>query len=506
MVYLLVIIVSIIIAARFPITNDEAYYIAFARDLQLSYVDAPPFVAYLNVIQVKLGLNQPIFARLFVIILHLISILLLMSIVKNNCNKNPDLSSRLLLTFLLGYLVPIFGLYGIFVLPDAGLILGLSIMLYAADKITRNQVIGIVDLLLLGLGLGIGALSKYHILPLGGGILFGLLFHLSKPKFKINNLIKLLISTLIGLVIALPVFVWNYNNHYASFVFQLQHGFSSNKWQIISLISFIGGAMLYLTPWFAWLLLKKGLFANLRGYIVIPFISLLFILLISSLRKNVLPHWISPGFWLLIPYAVIATKDLKFLKIMCKYTSIIWCILLFILLLPQGLSNIKYLSKKFNPDTSGLADLFLWQELPQFVVNNLQLQQSLTNMQQTDKTKCVAAEPVIGTARWHWASQLEFHHVFPKITKVLNLDPNSSSFYLWRDDWSKYANCPILYMGNNSFVDLQKLALLITIENSYVIYGIGDYKSINLLIINGVLKDKATLSKFQTNLINNPKY
>jgi 4-amino-4-deoxy-L-arabinose transferase-like glycosyltransferase len=527
---MLVIIACLIIAARFPITNDEAYYIAFARDPQLSYVDAPPFVAYLNVIQAQLGLDQPIFLRLPVIILHLISVLLLMTIVKNNCKPESDLSSRLLITFLLGYIIPIFGLYSIFILPDTGLILGLSIMLLATDRImlsakvsyekdTNNKndslsgnsetcsgKIGIVNLLLLGIGLGIGALSKYHILPLGGGILLGLLFALSRPKFKFSNLVSLIISMLIGLMIALPVFMWNYNNHYASFMFQFQHGFNSDKWQIISLIGFLGGAMLYITPWFAYVLLKNGLFTNKKFYILIPFISLLAILLISSLRKNILPHWISPAFWLLIPYSVIACKNLQPLKTMCKYTSIIWAILLFILLLPQGMTNIKYLTKQFNPDATGLADLLLWQELPQFVADNSQLQQSLTILHNQKLDKCIAKQRLIATNKWYWTAQLEYHHVFPKEIKVLNLDPNSASFYLWRDDLSQYANCPILFVGNSAGSDSQKLNQIINIKNSYTIYGIDDYKSINLLIINGILKDSAILSAFQNNLISNPKY
>ena len=207
------------------------------------------------------------------------------------------------------------------------------------------------------------------------------------------------------------------------------------------------------------------------------------ILLISSLRKNILPHWIAPAFWLLIPYTIIATKDLQLLKTMCKYTSIVWTILLVFLLLPHGITNIKYLAKQFNPDATGLADLLLWQELPQYVANNSQLQHSLASLQHLNMDKCEARHMVVATVRWHWASQLEFHHAFPQTDKILNLDSVSTSFYLWRDDLRQYANCPILFIGNASYVDLKKLAQIINIKNSYSIQGINDYKSINLIII-----------------------
>ncbi|MCC2645393.1 MAG: phospholipid carrier-dependent glycosyltransferase, partial [Burkholderiales bacterium] len=298
----------------------------------MSYVDAPPFVAYLNIVQAKLGIFQPLINRLLVVILHLIATIFLILIVKNNhviipSNNRDNLSDKLLITFLLAYIIPIFGLYGIFILPDSGLILGLSLMLWVSDHILREGYISIKNSLLLGIGLGIGLLSKYHILPLGGGMLLGLYLDLAcrnSNQYSLRPLAMLIISVLLGLVIAAPLFIWNYTNHYASFIFQLQHGFNSNSWQLISMVGFIFGAILYLTPWFAYMLFKYGVLKERRYYILIPVFCLCLILLISSLRKNILPHWLSPAFWLLIPYTVINSKSFAALKSMCKYTSIIW--------------------------------------------------------------------------------------------------------------------------------------------------------------------------------------
>ncbi|HLX53147.1 MAG TPA: hypothetical protein VKR58_04370, partial [Aquella sp.] len=285
LIYCLILIVSIVIAARFPIGNDEAYYVAFAKDLQLSYVDAPPFVAYLNIIQAKLGLFQPLANRFWVIILHLISTLFLMLIVKNDhlAKKNtsdvsnrPGISDKLLVTFTLAYIIPIFGLYGILILPDCGLILGLSIMLWTSDNIIREKLVSMKNSLFLAIGLGIGLLSKYHILPLGGGMLLGLYLDLffmhSQDNRQANwlNLAKLILSILLGLIIATPLFMWNYTNHYASFIFQLQHGFGSNNWQLSSMFGFILGTLLYLTPWFAYILGKYGFLKDRRYYLLVP--------------------------------------------------------------------------------------------------------------------------------------------------------------------------------------------------------------------------------------------
>jgi len=485
----------------------------------LSYVDAPPFVAYLNIIQAKLGLSYPLANRLLVIIFHLISTILLMLIVKNNQSaeekealdeaNNNTLSDKLLVTFLLAYIVPIFGLYGILILPDSGLILGLSIMLWSSDNISRQKQVSLQNSLFLALGLGIGLLSKYHILPLGGGMLLGLYLDLlfmpnqDNQQSNWSNLAKLILSVILGLIIATPLFMWNYANHYASFIFQLQHGFNSNNWQLTSMLGFILGTLLYITPWFAYMLGKYGLLKERRYYLLVPVISLSLILIMSSLRKNILPHWLAPAFWLLIPYAVINSRKLKLLKSMCKYTTILWTLLLFILLLPGGMLNVKKVAKLFNPDTSGLADLLLWQELPQLFAENMSFQHSLATLNNSPQN-CQSSYKLIGASRWYWAAQLEYNMVFDANYKILNLDLQSSNFYTWRDNLAHFANCRVLVISDRH--NLPDLANLINVQNSYTIHGIGDYKSLDLMIVEGTFKDVAVITPFQQKLLKNPHY
>lgn len=442
-----------------------------------------------------------------------------MLIVKNNqsaeenCGldraNNNTLADKLLVTFLLAYIIPIFGLYGILILPDSGLILGLSIMLWTSDNIMREKQVSIKNSLLLALGLGIGLLSKYHILPLGGGMLLGLYMDLLFVRIQDNrhgnwsSLAKLTLSVILGLIIATPLFVWNYTNHYASFIFQLQHGFNSNHWQLTSMLGFILGTLLYLTPWFAYILGKYGLLKERRYYLLLPVISLSLILIMSSLRKNILPHWLAPAFWLLIPYAVINSNKLKLLKSICKYTATLWVLFLFILLLPGGILNIKKVAKLFNPDTSGLADLLLWQELPELFTANMSLQHSLTTLNNSPQN-CKSSYKLIGTARWYWAAQLEYNMVFDANYKILNLDLQSSNFYTWRDNLAHFANCPILVISDRH--NLPDLANLINVQNSYTIHGIGDYKSLDLMVVEGTFKAESIITPFQQKLLKNPHY
>lgn len=520
-IYAVVLLANVIISAQFPITNDESYYIAFAKHLQLSYVDAPPFVSYLNVLQVSLGLDSPLAARSMVIILHLLSTILLLQIVFNNrdtheqplgsVENSTTLGKQLLVTFLMAYIIPIFGIFGTFILPDTGLIVALSIMLMVTDKVMTKARLSWCDALYLGIGLGIGLLSKYHIFPLGGGILLGLFIELClKTRFEWSMIVKLLFTILIGLICALPLFIWNAEHHFASFVFQFQHGFQSNSWQLHTMFLFIMSATLYLTPWFTYLLLKRGLFTHKHWYLIIPVAGLFSILLFSSLRKHILPHWISPAFWLLIPYTVINSRQhlgaLKSLMKACIYTAILWIVLIGILIAPGGLQNIKEASKLYNTDTKMFTDLLLWEELPSLIQENRALKLMLSKaLARKQSPQCSVHQPIIATFRWYWASQIEYTQLFSG-AKILNLDQHSTSFYLWRDQWSDFAGCHVILLSGNRQTITPELMNILTVHDEMTIHGLGDYKTLDLELITATLKDRDSLQKAQSELENNPHY
>lgn len=508
-IYGTILIAVLVIAAKFPMMNDETYYIAFSKSLQQSYVDHPPFVSYLNIAQTMLGLNAPLYQRTLVILLHLISTVFLMGIVYNHCINDKDLSKKLLLTFLIAYLVPVFGFFSLFILPDTGLILSLSLLLWAADQVIANEKLSVKHAVQLGMGLGIGLLSKYHILLLGGGILAGVFIDLTRHAgFKWPNVLKLFLSMLIGLLIAWPMLLWNTNNHFASFIFQLQHGLSANEWHLKGCFAFIFLSAIYLTPWFTVTFLKQGLFGKFRAYLFIPVCSLFIILLISSLRKHVLPQWISPAFWLLIPYSVIYCSETGVASLWkgCKYTALLWVPLVIALSLPGGMWNLKPLIQWVHGNTPNSWCTLFWDELPVMIRNDLVLG-PLTQMafKQSVPAACLEKQPIIGTFKRIWASQLEYHQVFPG-AKILNLEQNSSNFYLWRDQWADYANCNILFIAEGSEDLTPALATILTVKQQYHLNGFKDYPALHLQVISGTLRDWNTIQALQRNLLGHPHY
>lgn len=524
---ILIIMINVLLAARFMLTNDEAYYVAFARNLQLSYVDSPPFVSYLSWFPVHYHYNQALLLRLSVLIIHLISTLIMVRVVNNNLQIHHQTKSpqAIIHTILIAYLCPIFGLYGIFILPDVGLILALSIMIFIADKIYHQKSIDFYKSLLLGLGLGIGLLSKYHIIPLGGGILLGLLIHLwhNNPTKKISRLLcSACVIIVTSLIVSMPMWIWNIKYHFASFKFQLQHGFAKGDWSLTSLLIFVCSSILCITPWFAYLLVKYGLLRKPRLYLVIPYLSLFGILLLSSLRKNVLGHWIAPALWILLPYAVINLQIYgsilakKAFRYYCAITMIFWIIIALPLALPGGMNNIKIILLKTNHDLSNMVDLLLWNDLRDILNNSSVFHESLhdlhlakpmyfdaphfANIQTT--SYCKVNQDLIGTTDWMFTAQFEYTNLFDNFKqlqnasyKILNVNIEHANFYLWRDDLTKYASCPILIITYRTLPEYLKD--IIEIQQQETIENISQYKNLQLHLIIGKFKDSQSIATRQ---------
>ena len=516
---IIIFVIQAIIAHQFIITNDEAYYLAFAKNLQLSYIDSPPFVAYLTWLQNHLNLNSRFSLRFIVIVLHFISSLFLLKIVSNNYQyqnnsiTKTNAQKSLLITFLLSYLAPIFGLYGIFILPDAGLILSLSIMLYFADNIYQHRNISYWQSLGLGLGLGLGLLSKYHIIPLGGGMLLGLILSLLPSTSKKHLWYCGLIIICTSLIISAPLWLWNYYYHFASFKFQLQHGYAKGNWSLSSLLLFFITSILYISPWFTYFLLKFGLLKDKKLYIMIPFGSLTLILIVSSLLKNVLGHWIAPAFWLLIPYSSIyiikSASELtqKIITMFFIFTTIIW------LVIPLAIASNCF---RYFHDLSNYSDLLLWKDIkdilqssPQFTNNIVELNQK--NIAYHNTVSCSSNKQLIGTTDWMFTAQFEYINLaqqlqqkFHQQYQILNLNIEHANFYLWRDQLELYANCPILIISYRPLP--QYLESIMQINNETIINNIKNYKDIELHLIMGVLKDSITISQAKNQVLYSGHY
>ncbi len=138
-------------------------------------------------------------------------------------NFENDKSQKSVLLFTSFYMLnPLLGFGGIIATPDIPLMLFWALSALTVKKIIQHH--RSLDYALLGLFLGLGFCSKYHI------VLFPvtyLAFFIINKQISQFNLKKVALTLLFGLVFSLPVLIWNYQNDFSSFKFQLNHGLGS---------------------------------------------------------------------------------------------------------------------------------------------------------------------------------------------------------------------------------------------------------------------------------------
>ncbi|NBQ53075.1 MAG: hypothetical protein EBU49_05785, partial [Proteobacteria bacterium] len=304
-------IVRLFLAAAVPLGNDEVYYWDWGRNPKLSYFDHPPGVSWLSAAAQQIfgestgGLQARGLAPLF----HFASSLLLFKIyIQLSVGRRTRASD---LAFLaLTQLIPAFGIGGFLLLPDAGLLLfSTAGLLLALELASRSHPPKLLHGLALGLVAGFAGLFKYHAAPIFGGILLAIASANNWRFLRAKSFWA--VTTLTGMTVTLPVWVWNYQHEMSSFAFQASRGISGAHLDLLRAFRTLSGELIFLTPGFAALLiLTIGRLWHHRSrtperVVLWSCLPLLVLIHLTMTYKEVLPHWGLPAFWLLIPEAAI---------------------------------------------------------------------------------------------------------------------------------------------------------------------------------------------------------
>ncbi len=280
-------ILKLFIAYWFPFLADEAYYWVWSKHLSLSYFDHPPFVAWL----LNLGSvfeNYGHAVRWPIVIIGHCSILIWVEIMKRWLNPKD-----LFLFFLMMTLNCITGFGTGIATPDSPLMFFWPLSIYASFRALETKKLSWY--LILGIICGLGFCSKYHMaffLPVVC-IWFTVEKKWSQVKFQ-----YIPPTLLVFFITALPVFIWNYQNDYASFLFQLNHGFAKNKKEFW-VFDYIGSQIGLLFPIiFAFAILATTQYKSLGEKRWLVYFAWLvpLVFLISSFRGRVEPNWTAVAF------------------------------------------------------------------------------------------------------------------------------------------------------------------------------------------------------------------
>jgi 4-amino-4-deoxy-L-arabinose transferase-like glycosyltransferase len=311
--WFLILGLKLILSYFFPLSADECYYWVWSKHLSLSYFDHPPMISYLIWIgNVFDGLGGYALRWPAVLMGHLTLWVWDLVFKKHMNPKQRGMAWFLYLSH------PITGLGSIILTPDLPLMFFFSLSFFFGVKTLANP--NWLNYLFLGVSLGLGFLSKYHIV-LTLPMLLILVYEKKAWSWIFSK--KLFITILGGFLLSLPVFIWNYQNDWVSFLFQLNHGFGGEKFDIQNLLTYVVGQILIVHPFLIWSLFSQWKqFQKMDKVYLKSSLFIFAFFLYSSIKSHVEANWTSqalPTMWF------VAAKHISQLK--SFIVSMTWVIL-----------------------------------------------------------------------------------------------------------------------------------------------------------------------------------
>jgi len=277
---------------------DEMYYWTYNLYPALSYLDHPPLTAWLIAIGSALAGDTPLGVRLLQLLLMPLAVVLAYYYGKAMVDKTTGLLCAMLIA-----VVPAWFASGFLMITDAPqLVAWLTALLGFQRVFIQNRSDGWV---LASLGMGLGMLSKYTIAFLAPAALLLILIQPGLRHWLWNW--RTWLAGFFAVLLVSPVLIWNYQNDWASFVFQTTRRIDedarfSSHWLVfhtlVMLAPLAGIAALYaLGP------VRKQLIHDARKrqfMLVFTLVPLAFLALFGTLTSTKF-HWVMPIWLGLLP-------------------------------------------------------------------------------------------------------------------------------------------------------------------------------------------------------------
>lgn len=320
------------------LTPQEAYYWYYSLKPALSYFDHPPVAAY------SIWLGTALFGKSFfgikfmaVIWSLLTNLLLYITVLRHQDNRKIPEKKALALSAVILFNLTVFAhLYAMIIVPDTPLIFFWMLCIFLFQEYLNSN--KKTYLLLAGISLGFGLMSKYTAIMIVPGIFIFLL--LSKDHRKRFADPSLYIALILAFVVFSGVIYWNASHEWASFKFQFgdrTSGLKSIRTKYI--FQLIGSQIFLLTP------LVFVLFSGMTGKLIknwndkknlqFFFLSGFFIvaaLTFISLKSLVKMNWLLPGYLGLILATILLFNVREVAKKLISKIGIALSLLLIVLL------------------------------------------------------------------------------------------------------------------------------------------------------------------------------
>lgn len=297
------------LAAYIEFGNDEVYYWTYAMYPDWSHFDHPPMVGwFMQLFSCNLLFSDEFFLRLSSVICMTINTYLIFLIGKQIKNAQTGFYAALLYTAS----IYAFVITGIFILPDTPLSIFtfLSILFFIKYFQDENN----KHLLLAGIFAGLAMLSKYSGAFIWVGVgLYVILYR--RMEFK-NPYMYL--TVVVSAIFLLPILIWNINNEFISFTFHGDRVGFFGEFHPEYFLAELVGEFGYNNP-VNYVLIIISLISLIKGerymddmpkrLILCLSLPLILMFWFFSMTRQILPHWTSPSFVLLLLFVAAQLTD-----------------------------------------------------------------------------------------------------------------------------------------------------------------------------------------------------
>lgn len=285
-----------------PITPQEAYYWYYSLKPDLSYFDHPPVTAYSILLGTYIFGKSIFGVKMMALFWALLTNIVMYKTVLSATEKLPvQAGKQMAFNVIILFNLTIFAhLYSILMVPDNPLIFFWILMIYLSYEYLKTG--KRFYLLLTGVALGFGMLSKYTALAILPAIFLIILLNRDRRKVLLKP--DPYLALLVAFIIFSPVIYWNEIHDWVSFKFQFGSRTSHlNGWHFKYFLELLASQLYQLTPYVmtVFLVTTGRLIKNWREQSNAAFFFLtgIFILggfILYSFRELVKMNWLLPSY------------------------------------------------------------------------------------------------------------------------------------------------------------------------------------------------------------------
>lgn len=325
---LITFVLRIFIAAYTGLGIGEAYYFRGAIHLEWSYFDQPPLFFWLSGLSIKIFGLTNLGLRFPAVVLFAGTSWLLFLITRKLFTAKAGFWAVVIMNLSAVFTVAI----ACWFQPDAPLMFFwlasayfIVQLMFGRDgesmETIRNSRRTWLLWIMTGVCLGLATLSKYHVLFIFAGVFMFIGTNKDQRHWLWHP--GPYLAILITIIFAFPVLWWNYNNNWASFVFQGSRAGTGKKFELHFDWFFrsIGGQALWLLPWI-WVPTVRELYRSFKNRLtskaysfsfwlsILPIVFFTVVTLWADLQYHF--HWQAPGYMMLfIPLGFAIDKKVS---------------------------------------------------------------------------------------------------------------------------------------------------------------------------------------------------